>query len=100
MICRMPLRWTLLAALVLSAAPFSAGQFGGGISVVVRVNSTDGGPLDVGADVSLAEEGRVGLHKTTGPVAEAQFDGIAPGRYLAEAKALGYKPGSTQLVVD
>src|SRR5690348_1138882 len=100
LLCRLSTAIVAVAILILSSAPFCAAQFGGGISVVVRVNSSEGGPLDVGADVYLAQEGRSGLHLTTGPVAEAQFNNVAPGRYIAEATAMGYKRGSTQFNVD
>ncbi|HKQ87745.1 MAG TPA: tetratricopeptide repeat protein [Candidatus Acidoferrales bacterium] len=77
----------------------SRAQFGGA-SVVVRVTSWEGGPLDEAADVMLAPEGQQGLHQTTGPVAEAQFDHVRSGRYDVEVKALGYKTGHATVEVD
>lgn len=90
---------TIVAVLLLTPG-VSQAQFGGGVSVVVRVTSWEGGPLDEAADVMLAPEGQQGLHETTGPVAEAQFDHVKPGRYDVEAKALGYKTGHATVEVD
>lgn len=89
----------IFVVLLLMAAN-SPAQFGGGVSVVVRVTSWEGGPLDVAADVMLAPEGQQGLHEITGPVAEAQFDHVKPGRYDVEVKALGYKTGHATVEVD
>ena len=89
----------IFVVLLLMAAN-SPAQFGGGVSVVVRVTSWEGGPLDEAADVMLAPEGQQGLHEITGPVAEAQFDHVKPGRYDVEVKALGYKTGHATVEVD
>ncbi|MGH9574465.1 MAG: tetratricopeptide repeat protein [Candidatus Acidiferrales bacterium] len=93
-------RIAAIVVLLLLMSANSPAQFGGGVSVVVRVTSWEGGPLDVAADVMLAPEGRQGLHEITGPVAEAQFDHVKPGRYDVEVKALGYKTGHATVEVD
>jgi Tfp pilus assembly protein PilF len=87
------------AVVLLFTCGISRAQFGGA-SVVVRVTSWEGGPLDEAADVMLAPEGQEGLHQITGPVAEAQFDHVKSGRYDVEVKALGYKTGHAAVEVD
>lgn len=71
-----------------------------GVSVVVRVNSWDGGPLQTSADVSLNPEGGMGLDEMTGTTSEAQFDRVAAGRYDVVVQAPGYKTEHTVLAVD
>ncbi len=85
---------------VLLAIPANVKAQLGSASVVVRVTSWEGGPLDEAADVMLAPEGQQGLHETTGPVAEAQFDHVKSGRYDVEVKALGYQTGHATVEVD
>ena len=71
-----------------------------GVSVVVRVNSWDGGPMQTSADVSLNPEGGMGLDEMTGTTSEAQFDRVAAGRYEVVVQAPGYKTEHTALMVD
>jgi hypothetical protein len=71
-----------------------------GVSVVVRVNSWDGGPLQTSADVLLNPEGGMGLNEMTGTTSEAQFDRVATGRYDVVVQAPGYKTQHTPLTVD
>jgi tetratricopeptide (TPR) repeat protein len=97
---RLALALTMLSVL---AAP-SGGQVSSmgdhGVSVVVRVETFDGGPLEVGADVFLNPEGGKGLDEQTGTTSEAQFDRVAAGHYEIQAEARGYEPGHATLLVD
>src|SRR5689334_19105237 len=72
----------------------------GNSTINVHVQEAGGGPLSVPSEVRLfTQESPLGTVKTTGIGGAVSFAGIAPGTYIVELIAAGYKPAREEVMV-
>src|SRR5258706_3829148 len=72
----------------------------GTASVTVHVQEAGGGPLNTPAQVKLfTQESPLGTVQVTGVGGVANFGGIAPGTYVVQLIAAGYKPAREEVMV-